>query len=308
MAKMTHSLRYTSTMVHKLPLLNRNICDKRGNYKCIIAFRYNHRNYDRQAQPTTLSTNVLQDNIKEAFQKRFNWTNQQYERVFGIAEIRDMQNKVLEAEHEFVKISEMRKSSQDQIDHLKDSVKNLREKLESTPRSSENYIELIKIEHKLLKQQLALDEQFAHLKEKEQLSFDGLSKLLRQSHELERLRQERSKYWQIISVALSLVASLVALMAQRARNQNSTMKQLSSFETKFIELNHCLENSYKESDKKLDYIYSSIAHIDTRLSRIEDEVKTVRKGIKTNNEGVSRRSWSYYIPGLATLSSWFYGI
>lgn len=246
---------------------------------------------------------ILPANLVNSLHQNVNWFNEQYDKVFGIAEVRDIQNRVLKAESEFVSITQKRKSCQDKIERLKEDIKGIRDKLEITPRQSDNYLRLITQEHKLLREQLALDAQLSQFRESEQLSLDNLSKLLRQSHELERLRQERAKYWQIISISLSLVGSLVALIAQRVRSQKTIMNQLTLFDTKLLEMENSIHVIKEESQH---YFKTSISRIDRLQSSLEDisqqlGKKSTRKGDKKPHEQKDRTwfSWLSWIPGLA---------
>lgn len=262
------------------------------------------REQDSLNKSTTNVLGTTQRSQIDFLYQNLNWLNKQYENAFGIAEIRRMQERVLDAESGFVEITTQRKSIQDQIDALKNSVKGLRDKLESTPRQSDSYLDLITQEHKLLREQLTLEVQLSQLKEKEQMSLDNLSKLLRHSHELERLRQERSKYWQIISVSLSLVGSFIALIAQRARSQKFIERELESQKTIFTSHLISLNDS-------MQHLGTNIDNLITRVDRIESNtnVLVANKADSTTLSGTlstkskSRQGWLAYIPGSSYLAS-----
>lgn len=235
-------------------------------------------------------------NLVSTLQNNMDWLNQRYERVFGIQEIRDMQSKVLEAERNFVEVTNRRKSCQDKIESLKSEIKSIRDKLDITPRQSDNYLRLITEEHKLLREQLAMDVQLDQLKENEQYALDIMSKLLRQSHELERIRHERSKYWQIISISLSLAGSLVALIAQRARSQKTVLSRLTSIEEKLVGLEDSL------TSQKLDFelIAGRMEQLDDRLERMA-VILDRRVGAEAKREtrfGQKAQTWSSWLSSL----------
>lgn len=243
----------------------------------------------------------LTPNLVDALRHNVNCFNQQYERVFGIAEIREMQSKVLKAESEFVEVTQRRKACQDKIEHFKDEIKGIRDKLEMTPRQSDNYLKLITQEHSLLREQLSLDVQLTQFKEREQILLENLSKLLRQSHELERLRQERAKYWQIISITLSLAGSLVALIAQRVRSQKSVMNQLATFDVKLQEIDESIKRMHKEAELQYELNRMKMDNINSSL----DEIAT--GFISKNNTRPQSNDWFSWLPGLASLKSWTFG-
>jgi chromosome segregation ATPase len=246
----------------------------------------------------------LSPNLVDSFQQNVNWFNQQYERVFGIAEIREMQARVLDAESEFVEVTQKRKICQDKIEHYKDEIKGIRDKLEMTPRQSDNYLKLITKEHTLLREQMALDVQLTQFKEREQFLLDNLSKLLRQSHELERLRQERAKYWQIISIALSLAGSVVAIYAQRVRNQKSVINHLEVFDEKLAGLEKSVQILRNDMDRQHDYSVMQMNKINASLDEIAHGLASTRFETASGKKQ-ARTGWIARIPGLSLLKSLF---
>lgn len=231
---------------------------------------WNIQQYRSQHLKTSMGLIDNQRKWIDQVQERITWLNQRYESIVGISDIRQMQNQVLNAEAEFLETTAMRKECQDKIDSLKTRIKELWDKLESTPRSSENYIDLRTSEHKLMREQMLLDVQLKQLKDKEQSSFDSLSRLLRRSHELERLQQERSKSLQIISVGLTLAGSLVALVAQRSRNQTSQMKKFDAAnESRFSDLKMMIGDFCESSKSRDSSISSALDAINRSLGRLE---------------------------------------
>lgn len=263
-------LRYTTNVIRKIPLNARNIHNK---------------------PPKELSTQVLQENLVQAFYQNVGWLNEKYEHFFGISQIRQIQEKVLEAESDFVVITQNRKQCQEQIDKLKESVEKLRDKLETTSRSSDRYLQLITEEHEVLKEQNKLKTQLNQLKEREQFTFDRLSKLLRQSHETERLRQEKSKYWNLISVSFSVSGTIITLLAYKVKNQNANEKEKSKV-TVEEKLEH-VESVLVELKSDMKSLYLLVRQI--------DESNQVTTSIKKNQPS----SWTSYIPSLSSLTSWF---
>lgn len=254
-------------------------------------------------QSRSLNSDSIQNKMMVTLQDKLNIVNEHYERATGIADIRRIQSHVLEAECRFVDIAKQRKMCQDQMDNLKSRLSTVRDKLESTARSSEIYLQLVTDEHKLLREQLTLEVQLSQLKDKEQETFDCMSKLLRQSHELERLRQERSKYWQIISITLSLAGSLVALIAQRVRNQNSTIKRLESLETNLLLFNDKLDSSHQQTDAFTTSVLDKLDDLEKALGELvtnRDDREVDQLQAKPNNG----YGWWSYIPGLTTVISW----
>ncbi|KAI1301657.1 hypothetical protein HDE_02767 [Halotydeus destructor] len=125
-----------------------------------------------------------------------------YEDFLGIKEVKLSQRSVLTSESEFAEASKQRREMQEKLIDLQDDLKTVRVKLESTHRGDENYLNLITKEHNMIKSELTVLKDLRRKEETERECFSSFSRKLRDAHEYERLRQEKSKY-------LSLVGSVV---------------------------------------------------------------------------------------------------
>lgn len=269
-------------------LLLENVFERSLRGKGIIQPYQQYRG--RHNLPQKLQAEYLLD----AVQQNISWVNRKYERLTGIDAIRKIQDKVLEADQKFREVAEKRRLCQDQIDVHILSLRSIMDKLESTPRESDRYIDLRTAEHNLQKELEELKFQLKQLKQREQSSLDSFSILLRQNHELERLRQERSKYWQIISVTISLIGGILALFTQKVYNTKYTTAAVlhrlelleSQVDTRFKELENQVNN---QISGKLDVIIAR-----QKLQQKE----------KNNKPYSNQTGWISYIPGLTTVTSW----
>lgn len=280
---MSLNLRHTVNMCITRNLLLEYVFERSLRGKAIIQpyqqFRGRH-NLPQKLQP---------EYLLDAVQQNISWINRKYERLTGIDEIRKIQEKVLEADQKFREVTEKRQLCQDQIDIHILSLRSIMDKLESTPRESDRYIDLRTAEHNLQKELEELKFQLKQLKQKEQSSLDSFSILLRQNHELERLRQERSKYWQIISVTISLIGGILALFTQKYYNTKyTTAAVLHKLELLETQVDDRFEKSDHQINAKLDVIITR-----QKLQQVEKIQKP------SNNTG-----WISYIPGLTTVTSW----
>lgn len=265
-----------------------------------ISRRYTHREH------FSTSLKAFNKNWIDIIQEKVRWTNQQYETMVGISDIRQIQDEVLRAEAEFLETTAKRKHCQDRIDELKQNIKDLWDKLESTPRSSDNYINLRTDEHRLVREQVSLDVELKQLKDKEQVTFDTLSRLLRRSHELERLRQERSKSLQIISVGLTVVGSVVALVAQRARNQSSQLRLL---EAKTEERHQDLVKDIESVNENLKNLMKVSINLERKIEMLDSVIREqyiAGDRMKLQKNTKQQRGWFYFIPSLSSILGYFY--
>ena len=133
-----------------------------------------------------------------------------YEDFIGVKEVRNIQLKVLTAESQFIQDNRERRSAFEQLKQVQEELKKIRGRLDSISRADEAYLDLVTNEHRLIKQEKHLDEQLVRKGEVERNSFQVFSQQLRDSQEVERLRQEKTKY---LSLLGSLVGALLGVIA-----------------------------------------------------------------------------------------------
>lgn len=92
----------------------------------------------------------------------------------------------------------MRREKQDEIRDVQTRLKEIHVELDKTSRGEDRYLNLLTQEHSIIKREKNLLEEFKHLERSERDCFNLLSNRLRDSHEKERERAERTKYWSII--------------------------------------------------------------------------------------------------------------
>lgn len=228
-----------------------------------------------------------------SFNNKFEWINNHYDRITGVSELKQIHVRIIEAETRYKEITKRRKSSQEQIDDLSEKVQNVRDKLDTTNRSSDSYLRLITTEHQLLKERNTLEVELSRLKEEEQSSFDNMSEHLRHNFTLERLRQERARYMNIITLCLSVVGSMVALISQKRRDQKRLDSIFVDYNGKLEIISQQLNEIFVDYNEKLENISQQI----NEISKSKDREDVVQPRLQSTSSG-----WSSYIPGLTYLS------
>lgn len=255
----------------------------------LIAYHQRRHKHESQA-PLKV---VIYEKLRGPFNNGYEWTMKFYDRATGIDEIRGHQERVSQIQQEFVDATKKRRSCQDQIDSLKDNIKSLKDRMEATPRESETYVELVKEEYKLLREKITLEAQLTQLKQEEQLSFDRLSDLLKRSHELEVLRQQKSRFYQI----LSLFGSVICYFAFGRR-------QVSSFQSTLVEMDGSLQRQEKLQSQKFDSLVNGLEKLENNLRVLVakvDHLNAIQRPKPKSDQ--SPKGWSSYVPGLSTLSA-----
>lgn len=90
--------------------------------------------------------------VKTKFNEIVTW----YENFTGLDEVRLAQNRVLEAEEKFIRAQEKRRECTVALSEVNNKLKELYAELDNTSRGEDKYVFLITQEHKLLKQEKAI--------------------------------------------------------------------------------------------------------------------------------------------------------
>ncbi|KAK7922391.1 hypothetical protein WMY93_009293 [Mugilogobius chulae] len=139
-----------------------------------------------------------------------------YEEFVGINEVREAQTKVTQAEADFMVSRSAVREAHVNVDALQIRLKEVQERLERVSREEPHYLELATIEHKLLQEDRRLRSAYELAEGSEREKFALFSAAVRESHEKERTRAERTKNWSIIG---SVLGALIGVMGSTYINR-----------------------------------------------------------------------------------------
>uniref|UniRef100_UPI00398E3974 mitochondrial potassium channel n=1 Tax=Pristiophorus japonicus TaxID=55135 RepID=UPI00398E3974 len=145
---------------------------------------------------------------------------EKYEVFVGLKELQVAQLNVTEAEKAFMVARGVVRQSQATLEgqHLK--LKEVRDKLDRVSREDSHYLELATQEHKLLQEERRHRTAYENAEELERETFALFSAAVRESHEKERTRAERTKNWSVMgSVLGAMIGVLGSTYINRVRLQ-----------------------------------------------------------------------------------------
>lgn len=118
--------------------------------------------------------------------------------LLGISEVQEAQSSVKKAENDFMKTRGHVQAAKRTLDSVQERLREVRLKLDRVPRDDERYLALATEEHKILVEEKKMRSDYESLEALERDRFALLSGAVRDSHEKERARAERTKHWSVI--------------------------------------------------------------------------------------------------------------
>ncbi|XP_038551590.1 mitochondrial potassium channel [Micropterus salmoides] len=145
-----------------------------------------------------------------------NYWWEKYEEFVGLNEVRVAQAKVTEAESAFMVARGMVREAHVSLEALQVRLKEVRDRLDRVSREEAHYLELATLEHKLLQEERRLRTAYENAEGSEREKFALFSAGVRESHEKERTRAERTKNWSVIG---SVLGALIGVMGSTYINR-----------------------------------------------------------------------------------------
>ncbi|XP_074861962.1 mitochondrial potassium channel [Carettochelys insculpta] len=132
-----------------------------------------------------------------------------YEEFVGLNEVRDAQGKVTEAEKVFMVARGIVRSARENVEAQQIKLKEVRDRLDRVSREDTQYLELATLEHRLLQEEKRYRTAYLSAEESEREKFSLFSAAVRESHEKERTRAEKTKNWSIIGSVLGAIIGVL---------------------------------------------------------------------------------------------------
>ncbi|XP_073500878.1 mitochondrial potassium channel [Phyllobates terribilis] len=139
-----------------------------------------------------------------------------YEEFVGLVEVREAQGNVTEAEKEFMVARGIVREARENVESQQLKLKEVRDRLDRVSRDDIQYLELATLEHKLLQEEKRLRASYTNAEESEREKFALFSASVRESHEKERTRAERTKNWSIMG---SILGAIIGVMGSTYINR-----------------------------------------------------------------------------------------
>ncbi|CAB3406932.1 unnamed protein product [Caenorhabditis bovis] len=139
-----------------------------------------------------------------------------YEEFIGIKAVRLAQEEVMKWEQKLSEAQMLRREKQAEINEIQSRLKEIHFDLDRTSRGEDKYLQLLTEEHQIIKRERELLSSFQGVETAEREAFHQLSNRVRASHERERERGEKTKWW---GVSASLIGALLGILGTSIGNE-----------------------------------------------------------------------------------------
>lgn len=125
--------------------------------------------------------------------------------------------------------------------------------LDKTSRGDDRYLHLLTQEHALIKQEKCLLDDLRRLSRSERYCFDSFSNRLRESHEKERARAERTKYMSALGSIFGVIGGFLLASVGNRFKMNDLKKVVedstndTNVQQSFHQLSNLLQNQQRQT-------------------------------------------------------------
>lgn len=188
-------------------LLQKSFCFQNGvrtnkwQLWCRLLHGTNSRDQKFSRQWLSKASNVIytkSENLLRYSHEKLGGFVQAFDDLVGISDVQEAQTSVKKAENEFMTTRGQVQSARSSLSSVQEKLKEMRRKLDRIPRDDERYLALATEEHQILVEEKRIKSEYEHLESLERDQFALLSGAVRDSHERERARAERTKHWSVI--------------------------------------------------------------------------------------------------------------
>lgn len=138
------------------------------------------------------------DNLAKVSMQKITGSISAFDDLLGISAVREAQTKVREAEDSFMNFRKNVQLAEKELELVRTQLNDVRKRLDRVSRDDERYLSLATEEHTILLEERKLKGILKDYENQERDQFAVLSRLVRESHEKERERVERTKHWSVV--------------------------------------------------------------------------------------------------------------
>ncbi|CAL8078834.1 unnamed protein product [Orchesella dallaii] len=206
-----------------------------------------------------------------------------YEEIIGMTEVRSAHARVLTAEAKFIECQQQRRLASKDLLEVQTKLTEIRAELDRTPRGDESYLELIKKEFAVIKEERLHRSRFEELERTEREVFSELSNALRFSHEKERAQNEKTKYWSIVGSIIGAGLGILGTTINNRMKQNHMKRILGETSSQVAAIQATVESLTSKINEGT-ITATEVSRIVTSLKEQEQDILKQREVLTASME------------------------
>jgi len=115
----------------------------------------------------------------------------------------------------FLEVQTKRRQKQAEMSNIHAKLKEIHVQLDKVQRGEERYLSLLTEEYQIIREEKAIERELTQYESQERDLFAALSSAVRESHEKERARTERTKYWSVFG---SIIGAFLGIVGTSINN------------------------------------------------------------------------------------------
>ena len=194
----------------------------------------------------------------------------------------------MQAENKYKAVQEARRGFQQQLIGVQGRIKAVAMEVEKAARGTDEYVNWVTKENEIIREEKAIVEQLTACEANEKQYFGDLSSALRASHEKERARAERTKYWGVIGSVIGATIAFVGTtinnylrMKELRRLVSSSADASKFYHDQTVMLGETVNQQYNKMETFIDEMKS-------QLTQESDKVIVPHSKVEESHESSSK--------------------
>lgn len=208
----------------------------------------------------------------------------------------------LQAERAFQDVQAIRRQRQHEMSSVQSKLKEIHAQLDKVQRGDERYLALLTEEYEIIKEEKKIISELGNYEQLERDNFSALSSAVRESHERERARAERTRYWSVIGSVIGAAIGIIGTSINnhlRMHELKTLVKESATggFELKGIvgqlsesmKMQHDQMHSFISEVKSIDNTANGFSEDLQRLKRVPDKLSQLPAEFGTSLEAQTKQ-------------------
>lgn len=209
---------------------------------------------------------------------------------------------ILQAERAFQDVQAIRRQRQHDMSSVQSKLKEIHAQLDKVQRGDERYLALLTEEYEIIKEEKKIISELGNYEQLERDNFSALSSAVRESHERERARAERTRYWSVIGSVIGAAIGIIGTsinnhlrmhelkrLVKESATGGSELKGVVGQLSESMKMQHDQVHSFISELKSIDNTANGFSEGLHRLQHVPDKLSQLPADFGTSLEAQTKQ-------------------